>query len=233
MEVNKRQILCTKLLDNSLTEPLQQGNIDLDCISFIEIKPVKSVELSDRIQSLAHQNIKVIFTSSSAVEAVEKHLFSTPSWEVYCIGGKTMDIIKEKFENITIKGFADTAKTLANLIIKNNTAGTIYFFSGNKRLNHLPEILSDNLFDLEEIVVYNTEPAKHTVEKEYDGIIFFSPSAVQSFFEVNKIKDSVVLFAIGDTTATEIDEHSDNRIVISRKPDAALLLQTVVETFNT
>lgn len=233
MAVNKHQILCTKLLDDTLTELVQQENIDLDCISFIEIKPVKSVELSDRIQALAQQNIKVIFTSSNAVEAVDSHLISPPSWEVYCIGGKTKDTIKEKFGNITIKGFADTAKALAKLIVKNNTACTIYFFSGNKRLNHLPEILSDNLFDLEEVVVYTTEPAKHIIEKEYDGIIFFSPSAVKSFFEVNKIKDSVVMFAIGDTTATEIGEHTNNRIVISRKPDAALLLQMVVETVNT
>ena len=232
MAINKPQVLCTKLLDDTLIASVLQQNIDLECISFIEIKPDKSVALADKIQALAQEKIKVIFTSSNAVETVDAHLLSPPSWEVYCIGGKTKESIIEKFGNSVIKGFGDTAKELAKKIVKNNTACTIYFFSGNRRLNHLPEILSDNLFDIEEIVVYTTEPIIQIMEKEYDGIIFFSPSAVKTFFEVNKIKDTVVLFAIGDTTATEIGEHSDNRIVISRKSDAALLMQTVVETFN-
>ena len=233
MQNNKTQILCTRLLDSHLTEKLLQQNIEVECISFIEIKVDKSIALADKIQALSTEKLKVIFTSTNAVEAVDAHLISPPDWEIYCIGGKTKDIIEEKFGTNAIKGFADTAKELAKLIVKKNTATTIYFFSGNKRMNHLPEILSDNLFDLEEVVVYTTEPAQHIIDKAYDGIIFFSPSAVNSFFEVNKIKDSVVLFAIGDTTANAIADISDNKIIVSRKPDAELLLQKVSETFNT
>ena len=232
MQTNYPQILCTRLLDSSLTEKLPSQNIALDCISFIDIKVDKSIALADKIQALATEKIKVIFTSSNAVEAVDAHLISPPDWEIYCIGGKTKETIEEKFGFNSIKGFADSAKELAKLIIKQNFASTIYFFSGNKRMNHLPEILANNLFDLKEIVVYTTEPATHTIDKEYVGIMFFSPSAVYSFFEVNKIKDSVVLFAIGDTTANAIADKAENEIIISRKPDAELLLQKVVERFT-
>ena len=232
MASNKTKVLCTKLLDNELIEQANQLNLDLDCISLIEIKKDKSVALSDKIKALADQKVKVIFTSSNAVEAVDALLFSTPSWEVYCIGGKTRETILEKFSNITIKGFGSSAKELAKLIVKNNTACKIYFFCGDKRVNFLPDMLEDNLFDLEEILVYTTEPIEIKVDKEYDGILFFSPSAVNSFFAENKIKDSVVLFAIGDTTAESIEIHSDNDIIVSRKPDAGLLLQAVADTLN-
>lgn len=42
-------------------------------------------------------------------------------------------------------------------------------------------LLAYDLF-LEELVVYDTILLPHTINRTYDAIFFFSPSAVESFF---------------------------------------------------
>src|SRR5258706_9822828 len=46
-------------------------------------------------------------------------------------------------------------------------------------------------------------------EKVYDGILFFSPSGVESFFNTNEVNEQTILFAIGNTTATEIKKYTN------------------------
>ena len=229
MQDNKPSVLCTKLLDKSLIQYVQQQNIDLDAVSFIQINRNYSEEVSQKIISLGEQKITAVFTSANAVEAVADKLTAKPNWDVYCIGGNTKDTISEKLYNKSIKGFANTAKELSKIIIKHNPAGTVYFFCGDKRMDYLPKALGDRLIDVEEVTVYKTEQLEVKVDKEYEGIIFFSPSAVKSFFAVNKISESVVLFAIGETTANAITQYSDSEIIVSDYPDAKEMMRLVVE----
>ena len=67
---------------------------------------------------------------------------------------------------------------------------------------------------------------------EYFGILFFSPSAVQSFFSKNKVADKTILFAIGNTTANEIKKYSTNKIIISDEPGKENLVTKMIEYFN-
>jgi uroporphyrinogen-III synthase len=63
-------------------------------------------------------------------------------------------------------------------------------------------------------------------------VIFFSPSAVESFFSMNTVTASLPLFAIGQTTAAAIREHTNNPVVIAAEPDAALLIRQVIDHFE-
>ena len=92
------------------------------------------------------------------------------------------------------------------------------FFCGDQRRNDLPEILSKNDIEVQEIVVYETIPVSKKIEEHYHGIMFFSPSAVNSFFLNNKLPSSTILFAIGNTTAEELKKHSTNTIITSDDP---------------
>jgi len=229
MQDNKPRVLCTRPLDKSLIQYVQQHNIDIDAVSFIHINRNHSEEVSKKIIALAEQKITAVFTSANAVEAVADKLTAKPNWDVYCIGGNTKKTISDKLYNKSIKGFADTAKELSKIIIKHHPTGIVYFFCGDKRMDYLPKALGDRLIDVEEVTVYKTEQLEVKVDKEYDGIIFFSPSGVKSFFAVNKIKEEVVLFAIGDTTADAITQYSDNEIVVSDYPDAKEMMSLVIE----
>ena len=86
--------------------------------------------------------------------------------------------------------------------------------------------------DVNEIIVYQTINLPHKIEQEYHGILFFSPSAVQSFFQKNKLSDTTILFAIGNTTANEIKKFTNNKIIISDSPGKENLVGKMVEYFS-
>src|SRR6185436_12065727 len=95
-----------------------------------------------------------------------------------------------------------------------------------------PRQLRKNNIGVTEIVVYKTISTPQKIEKKYDGILFFSPSAVKSFFQANQLNDRTVLFAIGNTTANEIKNVSENKIVIGETPDINTLLNKVISYFR-
>ena len=80
--------------------------------------------------------------------------------------------------------------------------------------------------------MYQTIATPHKIDKEYFGILFFSPSAVQSFFSKNKVCEKTILFAIGNTTANEIKKYSTNKIIISDEPGKENLVTKMIEYFN-
>lgn len=54
-------------------------------------------------------------------------------------------------------------------------------------------LLAYDLF-LEELVVYDTILLPHTINRTYDAIFFFSPSAVESFFSVNYAEPTLFFY---------------------------------------
>lgn len=66
----------------------------------------------------------------------------------------------------------------------------------------------------------------------YSGILFFSPSAVQSFFATNKVTASTVFFAIGATTADQITAFSTNAVITADKMGKQNLIEQAVEYFS-
>jgi uroporphyrinogen-III synthase len=62
--------------------------------------------------------------------------------------------------------------------------------------------------------------------------LFFSPSAANSFFSVNKLPTGIVCFAIGDTTAKIIAQHTTNKIVTSERPAQEVMMTDVARYFQ-
>jgi len=83
-----------------------------------------------------------------------------------------------------------------------------------------------------EIVVYETIVVPHVVKKDYDAILFFSPSAVDSFFSVNKIKRETLFFAIGATTAEAIQQYNHGKIIVAAQPGKEALMQQAIDFFS-
>jgi uroporphyrinogen-III synthase len=108
----------------------------------------------------------------------------------------------------------------------------VIFFCGNKRRDELPVLLNQHDIEVNEIQVYETKTLKYKIEKDYDGILFFSPSAVESFFSVNKLNKQTVLFAIGNTTANEMKKFTSNKIVIADEPAKKNLVEKMIEYFS-
>ncbi|HET9057752.1 MAG TPA: uroporphyrinogen-III synthase [Chitinophagaceae bacterium] len=233
MQQNKVSILSTRPIDESLIEEAKRLNIEIDILSFIETEPIQTIEVLQEIEYAFLQSTAVVFTSMNAVEAVANELQDQhPDWRIYSIGNTTKQLVKKYFGEELIAGTANAAVDLAELIVQDRFVDEVIFFCGDQRRNELPDILRKNNIEVHEIVVYQTVAIPHKVGKNYHGILFFSPTAVDSFFSKNKVKEQTVLFAIGNTTANAIKKFSNNKIIISDEPGKDNLVVKMMEYFG-
>jgi uroporphyrinogen-III synthase len=233
MVENKTTILCTRPVNELLIREANQLGIAIDIIEFIRTEAIINNELKKQINDLAHQSLTIVFTSMNAVEAVRNQLDIKPaSWRIFCIGTATQKLVVEEFDGRSIVGTANSAAELADAIIAEGTINKVVFFCGDQRRNELPEKLAANNIDVTEIEVYKTFQLNETINKKYNGILFFSPSAVDSFFGSNKINTTTILFAIGNTTANTIKKYSKNKIVISEKHGKEDLVEKAIAYFT-
>ncbi|MBC7507583.1 MAG: uroporphyrinogen-III synthase [Ferruginibacter sp.] len=230
---NNISILCTRPLSKALVEQAQQQGIIIDEIAFIATAAIQTIEVQQEIEQVATQTTTVVFTSMNAVEAVAGYLHGQPvNWRIYCMGTTTNQLVKKYFGEQQLAGIANSAAELAELIAANILVDELTFFCGDQRRDELPEILSSYTIDVTEIVVYQTIAVNHVVNKIYNGILFFSPSAAESFFSKNKLPAATVLFAIGSTTANEIKKYSTNKIITSSEPGKENLVAKMMEYFT-
>lgn len=225
-------ILSTRPLPEDIIEDALRKGIRIDTISFIETAPILSIEIQQEIEQALLQRIIVIFTSMNAVEAVVNEMHGMiPDWEIYCIGPQTSTKVIEYFGEASLKGTAPYAEELAELIIENEDPQDIYFFCGSMRRDVLPAKLSEHDFNVWEIEVYQTHELPIKIEKDYAGILFYSPSAVRSYFKNNKVDEHSLMFAIGETTAAEIKLHCNNHVIIADEPGKESLAKQSLEYF--
>lgn len=230
---NKYHILSTRPVEATSIEAAAAAGIQIDILSFIETTAITTTEVIEEIQDVANKKATVIFTSMNAVEAVAHQLPNfSPDWKIFCLGSTTKDLCEQYFGATSIRGTAPHAGALAESVINAGIKEPLFFFCGNRRRDELPDKLQTQHLNLKEIVVYETHAIQPSLQKDYDGILFFSPSAVESFFSASKIQEKTVLFAIGNTTATAIRNYTDHTIIISDHPGKENLVQKMIAYFS-
>ena len=229
MQKTKRHILSTRPLAEKLVLEAAAQHIIIDQVSLIQTAPIKDVNLSARVIELFQKPITAVFTSMNAVTAVADNITNKPHWKVYSIGEATASLLTELFQ-IPIIGTASDAAALADVIIEEDVK-EVHFFCGNIRRDVLPHTLRAANILVEEIVVYETRETPQRITAFYDAILFYSPSAVASFFSVNTIPDGTVLFAIGNTTAAAIREHTKAPVITAERPGKKALVEQALHYF--
>jgi uroporphyrinogen-III synthase len=122
---------------------------------------------------------------------------------------------------------ADNAQQLGQRLIDDGVRDVV-FFCGNIRRDELPNKIRSEGGDMEEVVVYETEELPEKLTKDYDGILFFSPSAVQAFYQHNQPAKHTVLFAIGKTTAEALRQNKGRHIVVAHKTDKIAMAEEAI-----
>ena len=231
--MTKYKVLSTGKLERSLIEQARENNIEIDVVPFIETEAVDALEIYTEIENALMQIATVVFTSANAVEAVAAHLHDyKPGWRIYCIGNTTKKLVGKYFGMDLIAATARDANELAEKIIEDDLTEEVIFFCGDKRRDELPALLNQHDIEVNEIEVYRTKLLQNKIDKGYHGILFFSPSAVISFFKNNSINEETVLFAIGKTTAAEIKKYSVNRVVVSDETEKKFLIGKAIKFFD-
>ena len=215
-------ILSTKKLLPKQKQLLLEANFEVIEANFIEIK-IKNFELTN-------VNDNLIFTSQNAVESVlENPKCSELSGKpVFCVGIKTKDFLEENGSEVAV--YTDYASDLAEIISLIYSDETFTFFRGNLRRDVLPKALKQNQITFNEIEVYETNITSHKIKSKLDGILFFSPSAVESYLKMNTIKNEVC-FCIGETTAEALENRKIKKIVIPEQPSVDNVIAEVMEYY--
>jgi uroporphyrinogen-III synthase len=103
----------------------------------------------------------------------------------------------------------------------------------------LPQALKAAKVNFNEIQVYETTLAPQKIsspdpskgkEKKFDGILFFSPSAIESYLKENKIKNEIC-FCIGETTAETLEKTTRN-IIVADQPSVENVIEDVINYYN-
>ena len=193
----------------SLTENqrlLFHDNIVADSSDFIKISLNR---IPPRILRNPIKN--VILTSKNAVEALTTNFAAAELQfeNIYCVGRRTKRLIEKKIG--PVKHAEKNAKSLANYLIEYLEGTEVTYFCSDLRLDTLPEVLKKNHIKVNEVEAYQTKYDGVKLESTVEGVMFYSPSTVESFVQSNK-KD-IIAFCIGETTAKEAKKHfSDVRI---------------------
>jgi uroporphyrinogen-III synthase len=194
----------------------------LDAAPFIRTELLETGELPSGA-------VIAVFTSQHAVEAMPA---IGPEWKVFCIEGSTRRLVENRWGAKVVAGTAPSGEELAKLIADAIAPTSVFFFCGNLRREELPAILQQAGFAVEERIVYRTLLTPHRLERDYAGIAFFSPSAVESFFSVNPANNATVYFAIGRTTAAAVRARTGRDAIVAGKPDKELLVNDMITHFK-
>jgi uroporphyrinogen-III synthase len=133
----------------------------------------------------------------------------------------------------TVDVYMDYASELAEIITLIYNKESYTFLSGNLRKETLPEALKSEGIIFNEIEVYQTTlaPFKISEQEKFDGIMFFSPSAVESYLTNNKIKNEIC-FCVGNTTAKSLELNKVKNIVIAEIPTIEDVIIEVIQYYN-
>ncbi len=229
---SKIHILSTRKLDEELLRVAAAKNIEIDVYPYIAIHPKKDEATVAEIATVAKRKCIVVFTSRNAVDVVTNVLPFVPDWQIATIGGATRSAVASFFGEEKIILAAATGKELMEKLVTLQPSIPIVFFAGNRRLDTIPIGVQDAELAFEEIIVYDTINTPRQETEVYSGILFMSPSAVESFFSCNQIQEEVVLFAIGETTATSIRQKVSNKIIISGFHSPQQLVQKIIDYYS-
>lgn len=217
-------ILSTKTLSS------QQRKMFID--SDIDILEEDFIQIENNNFELKNINENLIFSSQNAVLSLMEHR----NWEqlknknVFCVGIKSKELLEQNGFKVDV--YMDYASELAEIITLIYNKETFTFFSGNLRKETLPKALKDAQIKFNEIEVYQTKLVSFKISsaEKFDGVLFFSPSGVESYLKDNKIK-SETCFCIGETTANALEKITKN-IIISQIPTIEDVIVEVLEHYK-
>jgi uroporphyrinogen-III synthase len=225
----------TKSINILSTKKLLPHQKQLLVDSTISVIEENFIETKSKNFQLSKVNDNLIFSSQNAVKSVlnnpkkEEFITKLRDKNVFCVGLKTKNILEENGFNVLVD--ADYSSDLAEIISLIYNKESYTFFCGNLRREILPNTLKENGITFNEIEVYETKLIPKKITTKLDGILFFSPSAVESYLKSNTIKNEIC-FCIGETTAEALEEKEIHNIIIAEEPSVENVIDEVITYYN-
>ncbi|PSG90421.1 hydroxymethylbilane synthase [Aurantibacter aestuarii] len=215
-------VFSTKALTDEQNKLFHDG-IKVNHADFVKVNINR---LAPHVLKKAHKN--VVITSQNAVEAIVN---SVPAEDlnfktIYCVGRRTKKLIEQKIGKV--KHQAKNAETLANYLLDYMEGTEVTYFCSDIRLDALPTILGESNIKVEEIEAYSTKFDPLEINTKAEGVMFYSPSTIDSFVKENTIRP--IAFCIGETTAKHARKHFED-VRVAKVPTVESVIELVNEAF--
>lgn len=171
----------------------------------------------------------VVITSKNAVESLVTN-YSAAELQfknIYCVGRRTKRLVERKIGKVTHS--EKNAKALANYLVEYIEGTEVTYFCSDLRLDDLPNILKENHIQVNEVEAYQTKFDGVEVDDTIEGVMFYSPSTVQSYLKKGNTKE-VIAFCIGETTAAEARKYFKD-VRIAKVPTVESVIELVNEHY--
>ena len=222
-EAPLQNIYSTKKLSELQKKTLSE-TIGIKDSDFIKIRFNR---IPAKVMKKQHRN--VVITSQNGAEAIlnsftQNELDFT---NIYCVGRRTKKLIENRIGKVT--HVAKNAQKLAEHILENSDIKQVTYFCSDVRLDVLPTILKENGVTVNEVEAYKTMLSSEKIADEVSGVLFYSPSGIDSYLEKNGTDK--VAFCIGETTAVEARKHFD-KVEVANMPSVDSVLELVNNYFS-
>lgn len=214
-------VLSTRNLTEEQKSRLESAGIGLETHDAIQINFLKT--------SIPQGFENFIFTSKNGVKGflynLDRDLSELADARCYCVGEKTSELLAEN--GLFVSKTARNAKEIGDFVAKTGEDDKFLILTGNRNRPELRNTLTANKISFREVQVYKTALNPVKFEKEFDYILFFSPSGVESFAAVNPESKALAL-CIGETTAREARKYF-SRVMVAGKQTTDAVLDTLIE----
>jgi len=216
-------ILSTKVLSKDLREQLISNHIAIQEEDFISIAynqvDLKSHAL-DHVVLITSKNVILSLLDSNLINVLEGK-------EIYCVGNSIPKLLEPY--GILVQQSFQNAKTLGGFIIQQSFK-SVTFLRGNKSRPELPQLLIDHGVLLKQYELYTTRLTPKKMDQSFDGLLFFCPSAVESYLTHHRINNEQII-CIGQTTASAVQPYA-NHIMIADHQKVSSVIQKTIELFQ-
>ena len=217
------QVFSTKKLTPTQMQLFKDG-LRVDSEDFIKINPTR---IPEKVLTAPIKN--VVITSKNAVESLLTNVAASELQfdNIYCVGRKTKRLIEERIGKVKYQ--ARNAQKLSEYLVEYIEGTEVTYFCSDLRMDELPQLLEENKINVTEVEAYKTKSAPVKVDKSVQGILFFSPSAINSYLEVNQ--PDKIAYCIGESTASVAREHF-SEVRVAKIPLAESVVELVNEDFK-
>jgi hydroxymethylbilane synthase len=218
-EESAARVFSTKSLSESQTK-LFHNNIASESSDFIK---VRSNRIAPKVVKDVIEN--VIITSKNGVEALLDNFTKEELnfKNIFCVGRRTKKMIQQKIG--PVNHAEKNAERLAEYLSKEMKGNSVTYFCSDLRLDTLSKILTENKIEVNEVEAYKTMYSPELVSESIDGMLFYSPSAVNSYLQKNTTDK--VAFCIGASTAKEAQKYFE-KVEVAQIPT----VESVIELVN-
>ena len=145
---------------------------------------------------------------------------------IYCVGRRTKRLVEKRIG--AVKHTEPNAKKLAEYLVEYIDGTQVTYFCSDLQLDALPNILTENNITVNEIEAYQTKYDGIKLDDSVEGVMFYSPSTVESFIQKNSA--DAIAFCIGETTAKEAKKHFKD-VRIAKVPTVESVIELVNEHY--